>query len=61
MALESYEFMKEPRMQDLVASGLKAVENQTNLVEAATRAALAFERLVTVIEKLAEREMKAGE
>ena len=55
------DFMSEPKMQDLVESGLRAVENQATLAEAALRATIAFERLVTVVEKLAEREMKAGE
>jgi hypothetical protein len=55
MSREVEEMLKDPKMGKLVNAGIKAVENQTKLVDAALIAATAFARLVEVISKAVEK------
>jgi hypothetical protein len=48
---------EEEHLAKAVEAGIKAVENQSKMAEAAMIAAKAFDRLVTLIENCAEKAM----
>jgi hypothetical protein len=55
------EFLQDPKFKELVETAAKATDNQTKMADAVVIAAQAFARLVTIIEKTAEKEYGKGE